>query len=755
MKKLFSFHSFITWVLLLITTGALVWGVKEGVRETQNAEFFPIAAFAATAGYVLGFGKWTTRRAWTTIIAAGSMLIFAESARLIEPLKTIIYAIPQFEIDFLHWLFQKENVKALFPDTSVFQTQFALLISRSTIFATQLSSGGIKHAAVREFIWDMPLLLVSAWMGWGISRRDQILLAFMPALTFHAYILYYTSKDMLSLQVNVFALVLLAGIQQKQNLIGKSENAERAARETNSALVVLSIFIAALAGFAPSISIKSAAQELSQKENLATSLGLEREIPRAYVTSGLPRQHLIGLSPALSKRVVFTVQTGELAQTESAIIKEVVPRHYWRWLTYDIYNGQGWTTSPVQNKSYPANQLLARVNLQYQIIHQQVKKSTTEDERLYSTGSLISANEAFDASWRTLPSVNPLLTDMLGATVKSQIYQAESFVPAVSANALRAAPQEYPKEIQHYLQLPKSTPQRVLELAQELTRDLRNPYDKAKSIETYLRTYPYTLHIPPPPSDRDIADYFLFDLKTGYCDYYATSMIVLARATGLPARLVIGYSSGIYDPRKAEYVVREENAHSWVEIYFTGIGWVEFEPTASQPPINFQEKVEQNNSRVEKKAYSGAQLASGYTKIKNFTQNITNLLSLITFTALVTLIGWALYIRGGLRSHKTIHSIYAYVFYHGKKIYKTAPIHETPSAFAEKLKSKLDTGHQWTQPARGEIETLTSLYLKETYSAHPITQDEREAANKIWKKLFWRLVYVRAINFSGSPARAD
>ena len=82
-----------------------------------------------------------------------------------------------------------------------------------------------------------------------------------------------------------------------------------------------------------------------------------------------------------------------------------------------------------------------------------------------------------------------------------------------------------------------------------------------------------------------MADYFLFDLKQGYCDYYATSMVVLARAAGLPARLVVGYANGSYDHERAQYIVTENYAHSWVEIYFADIGWVEFEPTSSQPVI--------------------------------------------------------------------------------------------------------------------------------------------------------------------------
>src|SRR3972149_7569533 len=111
-------------------------------------------------------------------------------------------------------------------------------------------------------------------------------------------------------------------------------------------------------------------------------------------------------------------------------------------------------------------------------------------------------------------------------------------------------------------------------------------YDKAKAIEAYLRTYPYDLEVPAPPEGQDVADYFLFDLKKGYCDYYATAMVVLARSSGVPARFVLGYSPGSYDAPNAQYVVRELNAHSWVEVYFPGMGWVEFEPTASQPEID-------------------------------------------------------------------------------------------------------------------------------------------------------------------------
>ena len=142
-----------------------------------------------------------------------------------------------------------------------------------------------------------------------------------------------------------------------------------------------------------------------------------------------------------------------------------------------------------------------------------------------------------------------------------------------------------PRTIQRYLALPPGIPMRVLELASELTGGAPTPLDRIRIIESYLRKIPYTLDLPAPPVDRDIVDYFLFDLKKGYCDYYATAMVVMARAIGVPARLAMGYASGSYDSANQRYLVTEADAHSWAEIYFPGYGWVEFEPTGGLPEV--------------------------------------------------------------------------------------------------------------------------------------------------------------------------
>jgi hypothetical protein len=183
----------------------------------------------------------------------------------------------------------------------------------------------------------------------------------------------------------------------------------------------------------------------------------------------------------------------------------------------------------------------------------------------------------------------PLDVTALYAATPLQIgqqYQVVSSVSQASASQLRGAGTDYPSwVVERYLQLPASLPQRVRALAQRLTEGAKNPYDKALAIEGYLRGLSYATFIPPPPGNVDRVDYLLFTLKRGYSAYFSTAMVVMLRSVGVPARLVTGYSTGEYDPDAARYTVRESNAHGWVEVFFPGYGWIEFEPTPSLAPI--------------------------------------------------------------------------------------------------------------------------------------------------------------------------
>ena len=111
------------------------------------------------------------------------------------------------------------------------------------------------------------------------------------------------------------------------------------------------------------------------------------------------------------------------------------------------------------------------------------------------------------------------------------------------------------------------------------------PYDKATAIEAWLRAnVVYDDQTPAPPQDQDGVAYVLA-VKRGYCDYYASAMVVMLRSLGVPARVAVGYAQGQYDSVNGVYHVTEKDSHSWVEVFFPKYGWVEFEPTASQPLI--------------------------------------------------------------------------------------------------------------------------------------------------------------------------
>src|SRR5439155_4282449 len=114
-------------------------------------------------------------------------------------------------------------------------------------------------------------------------------------------------------------------------------------------------------------------------------------------------------------------------------------------------------------------------------------------------------------------------------------YSVTSQISTATAAELRTASRAYPTEIQqHYLPLP-TVPTRVLQLGQQLTATAPDPYDKAVAVETYLRAMPYSLDPPAPPDNQDGVDFFLFESKTGYCDYFASAMAVLLRGEGVPA----------------------------------------------------------------------------------------------------------------------------------------------------------------------------------------------------------------------------
>lgn len=160
-------------------------------------------------------------------------------------------------------------------------------------------------------------------------------------------------------------------------------------------------------------------------------------------------------------------------------------------------------------------------------------------------------------------------------------YEGTSNLPKIPREQLRKLPSVYPDSIREtYLQLPPIDP-RVKKLADDISGKSRNEYDKAASVEAYLKThYAYTLDLTGPETSDPLAQ-FLFVRRAGHCEYFAAAMTVMMRAEGIPARYVTGFLPGEYNDVGGDYIVRESDAHTWVEVYFPNYGWLTFDPTPS------------------------------------------------------------------------------------------------------------------------------------------------------------------------------
>ena len=166
-------------------------------------------------------------------------------------------------------------------------------------------------------------------------------------------------------------------------------------------------------------------------------------------------------------------------------------------------------------------------------------------------------------------------------------YTVEAMVSDASGNDLRRAGGEIPQAIlDRYLVLPDTVTDRTRALAQDIASGHSNTYDIAKALEAYLRTsITYNEGIDFPPEDVDVVDYVLFTSQEGYCEYYSSSFIVMARSLGIPARMSVGFFPAD-DSTDTGFVYRERNAHAWPEVYFPEFGWVAFEPTAARSEVN-------------------------------------------------------------------------------------------------------------------------------------------------------------------------
>ncbi|MEA5406950.1 transglutaminaseTgpA domain-containing protein [Haloarculaceae archaeon H-GB2-1] len=250
--------------------------------------------------------------------------------------------------------------------------------------------------------------------------------------------------------------------------------------------------------------------------------------------------------------------------------------HYLRTAAYDRYTGDGFERSTGESFDSLATADLhgstaASGTVSYRV---ELRRSATSvpvvwkprrlDEGALGTGLAVAPTGGIRAET---------------AVPNGTTYRAVSAPPPASVSRLRDASGGYPAAIyDRYTQLPAETPDRVTELSHRVVGDAATSYDQARRIERYLESQKAYSTNTTHERGQPVADQFLFEMAAGDCEYFASTMVVMLRTQGVPARYVVGYAPG---ERAGEdtYVVRGKYAHAWVEVYFPDTGWVRFDPT--------------------------------------------------------------------------------------------------------------------------------------------------------------------------------
>jgi transglutaminase-like putative cysteine protease len=257
---------------------------------------------------------------------------------------------------------------------------------------------------------------------------------------------------------------------------------------------------------------------------------------------------------------------------------------FWRGSAFDVYDGQSWIRSTNDRRHVGARAdgtlVLAQPTGTRPRVTQVVLLEPTDTPVLFAGGRPLSV-EILGAPGRRFPFLHRDGMDVLTApwALGNRVeYVVVAEVDRPSAARLRAAPPPTGRAVARYLALPTLSP-RVAALAVEVTRSASTAYDRALAIERHLRSsYEYALDVRPTPGVPPLED-FLFTTRRGHCEYSATAMAVMLRTVGIPSRLVSGFLRGQWNAYGGYYVVRQAEAHTWVEAYFPGSGWVAFDPT--------------------------------------------------------------------------------------------------------------------------------------------------------------------------------
>jgi len=319
---------------------------------------------------------------------------------------------------------------------------------------------------------------------------------------------------------------------------------------------------------------------------------LTQAFPKGGTQTTLGASLTLDGGPHPDQHIVFLVKSSEGGQ-------------YLATISFETYDGHSWSNTAVSRSQLPATKRTISEGSPVHLVTQQITVVNSSGEQqpyIIGAGQIADVDQPTTLLLdKTTGSLLAVLRNNGQPLATGDHYTVQSYVSSAAITMLQSIPlpadaptllPSYggplpptyynPATLRAYLQLPKNLDPRVLAKAEQVMAGAKNMYDMVEYLESYLRnnfTYDSNINL---PVGQEAVSWFLFNgANRGFCNYFATAMAVMARELGIPARVVVGYTSGTFDAKAQTWVVHGSDAHAWTQIYFAGYGWINFEPSPS------------------------------------------------------------------------------------------------------------------------------------------------------------------------------
>jgi transglutaminase-like putative cysteine protease len=737
------------WASLIVLTLMLLsvaWLVQALAWTEGLGVLTPSVLLAVLAGTVLGRLLWmpgTLAHGWSMVLGIAATL-FLGSFTLLEfaPDPTALAELPRLE--------QMTQVRDLFMEW------LALAINGESV-----------PADLAQFVfvlWMAMLLWLVSYVGaWFLARYVNWWGAVLPAgfallaNIYHAPSSYLTYMAFFLLCAFVLAIQSHSTLQMdewRQQRINYSPDIGFAFLRDG---LLVAIVVLGLAWLAP---VELSQSPLRTALARATQRGaLGEEFNRLFPSLRYPARGggtAFGTEMALGGSI--SLGTQPVFDAEVSGVPEGFEPRYWRLAVFDTYTGSGWrrTVDSVLTTDGDWQRIAAPVAATTPVT-QTITLLRNHVTQLAALPQPLEFSLRVAVELSGVPQSPDVLTiDSVDSLGVGDAYATVSRMSSADKGSLRGALTDDPAWLsERYTQLTAGVPDRVVELAIDVTRDRESRFEKADAIEDYLRTYEYSDAIPTPPVDRDLVDWFLFDAKRGYCDYYASAFVVMARSIGIPSRMAAGYATGQMQAESGVYRQTEADAHTWPEVYFPEFGWIEFEPTASalHPEISRPEQAAATDRPPRNRA--SAPLPEELLPEERVPQGLAPTDSgvatqgagldvkaiLLPSLLLLALAGGAAAISYSMWNRPLVGLTAAQAAY--SKLARVAHwlgighrIGETPFEYGDRIADSVPE-------SREDVNTITAAYVGERFGRRP-SGDRAQALGSAWANLRTRLVHAGA-----------